>query len=607
MTAFIIRFLTCSLAVTAMIGVLLAAKYGFRQVLSSRMQYHLWFLMLGLLAVPFLPVRSLGVLRVLSGIRQFFSGLLAPVLGNADGMRQMASDLSSVSSGRWIGDFGVNLSQTTPSVVELGLATVWLAGVLVTAVLVVHSRLRLRRLRRSAVLLQNPEVKQLYRQCLSELHIRREIPIYGTMYLSSPAMAGCLKPCIYLPIRLVSDCDLGELRYMLLHELQHYRCQDAWAGCAMDLARILYWFHPLVWYALGNMKQDRELACDTAVLQMLEQKNYHDYGLTLIHFAGQISGTPFSCTSGIGGNAKQMRRRIANIASYQTPSRIKTAKGLAAFGAVGLLLACFLPALAVYGADDASYSWDTAGKQIVYEDFSGYFGDYDGSFVLYDAGKDGWTVYNRDGATRRSSPYSTFKIYDALMGLEAGVISPLQSKIAWNGEHFPIEAWNGEQDLTSAMSGSVNWYFQAIDEAAGFLAVKNFVNTIGYGNRKLTGDSPSFWLNSDLKISPVEQVELLEKLDSNDFSFAEEHVRAVKDSIRLEVSSQGTMYGKTGTGKVEGENTDGWFVGYVERDGGNCYFAVSMTQGNSTANAGAGGSAAADIARKILSELEIWK
>ena len=124
--------------------------------------------------------------------------------------------------------------------------------------------------------------------------------IYGTMYLSSPAMAGCLKPCIYLPIRLVSDCDLGELRYMLLHELQHYRCQDAWAGCAMDLARILYWFHPLVWYALGNMKQDRELACDTAVLQMLEQKNYHDYGLTLIHFAGQISGTPFSCTSGIG-------------------------------------------------------------------------------------------------------------------------------------------------------------------------------------------------------------------------------------------------------------------------------------------------------------------
>ena len=607
MTAFILRFLTSNLAVTAMIGVLLAAKYGLRRVLSSRMQYHLWFLMLGLLAVPFLPIRSSGVLRLYSRIERFFSSFLAPVLGNAGRAQQLASDFGTVSSGRRVSDFGYAISRSAPSALELGLAILWLTGVLVMAALAVRSRIRLYRLRQSAILLENREVNQLYRQCLSELHIKQEIPIYGTMYLASPAMAGCWKPCIYLPIRLVSECNAGELRYMLLHELQHYRYRDAWVGCAMDLAGILYWFHPLVWFALRQMKQDRELACDISVLEVLEQENYYEYGHTLIHFAEQISKTPFSCTSGLGGSMKQMKRRIANIASYQTPSRGKTVKGLAAFGTVILLLSGFLPALAVYGADDAFYSWDTAGKRIVYEDFSDYFGDYDGSFVLYDAEKDGWTVYNQDKATRRSSPYSTFKIYDALMGLETGVISPGQSELAWSGEPFPIDAWNRDQDLNSAMSGSVNWYFQALDEAAGMSAVKNFVNGIGYGNQKLTGDSPSFWLNSDLKISPVEQVELLVKLDNNDFSFADEHIKAVKASIRLDASPQGTLYGKTGTGHVDGQNTDGWFVGSVARDGGNCYFAVNITQKDSTAHADADGSTAADIAGKILSESGIWE
>ena len=37
----------------------------------------------------------------------------------------------------------------------------------------------------------------------------------------------------------------------------------------MNLAQIFYWFNPFVWHALKEMRNDREIACDTAVLQML--------------------------------------------------------------------------------------------------------------------------------------------------------------------------------------------------------------------------------------------------------------------------------------------------------------------------------------------------
>ena len=55
MDQFMIRFLLCNLLLSGIIGVLLLGKRLLKNSLSSRMQYNLWFLLLGLLAVPFVP------------------------------------------------------------------------------------------------------------------------------------------------------------------------------------------------------------------------------------------------------------------------------------------------------------------------------------------------------------------------------------------------------------------------------------------------------------------------------------------------------------------------------------------------------------------------
>ena len=138
-------------------------------------------------------------------------------------------------------------------------------------ILVIKSSIRLQNLKKSALPLQNPEVRKLYHRCMKEMGINRNIHVYSTAFLKSPIIVGLLKPCIYLPIHLISDYNESDMRYMLLHELQHYKHKDAIANYLMNFAGVIYWFNPLVWYALKEMRNDREVACDTSVLKMLEE------------------------------------------------------------------------------------------------------------------------------------------------------------------------------------------------------------------------------------------------------------------------------------------------------------------------------------------------
>ena len=181
-----------------------------------------------------------------------------------------------------------------------------------------------------------------------------------------------------------------------------------------------------------------------------------------------------------------------------------------------------------------------------------------------------------DHASTRVSPNSTYKIYDALLGLESGIITPEHSTFTWNGEPYPFHSWEADQDLTSAIHNSVNWYFQAIDSQAGFEAVRTFLQTINYGNQNTGTNLNLYWTDFSLKISPIEQVELLQDFYQNNFHFDSKNIQAVKKALLLSTTSSGSLYGKTGTGRVNGKDVNGWFIGYIETANNTYYFATNI-------------------------------
>ena len=598
MANFMIRFLLCNVLISGIIGILLIAKWVFRNNLSSRMQYNLWLLLLGLLAVPFIPFRLVSFPQIFS----WLSSVRNSSASHADVGANNVMDTGLSGTTNWMNDFALSVNHDTSSVTGYILLSIWIVGMLVMMILVIKSSLRLRTIKRSALPLQNPKVRRLYNKCLNEMKITRNIPVYSTAFLKSPIIVGFLKPCIYLPIHLISDYHESEMRYMLLHELQHYRHKDAIANYLMNFAGVLYWFNPFVWFALREMRNDREIACDTSVLKMLQEDDYENYGNTLINFIEKVSTTPFPFAASLSGNMKQMKRRIINIASYEKPTFCKKLKGMTAFILTTVLIMGLTPFISTYAADESRYQWESSSENISYVDFSKYFGKYEGSFVLYDLENDAWSIHDMEHATLRVAPNSTYKIYDALFGLEEGVITPENSFIAWNGETYPFEAWNADQTLQSAMNSSVNWYFESVDEQLGAANISNYIEEIGYGNENISGDFSTYWMESSLKISPIEQVELLTMLQNNSLGFAPENINAVKDAICLSSSDAGTFYGKTGTGRVDGQDVNGWFIGYIETADNTYFFATNIG-----ADSDATGGNATEITMSILSDMNIWK
>ena len=617
MADFMIRFLICNLFISVIVGVLLTAKYLLRNILSSRMQYHLWFLLLGLLAIPFIPFR----LSEFFGIFSRLASLYTPALPYAGSIIKQGS-AAPMQDLNWLNDFTVSVSRGAPSITGNILLGIWLSGIFIMILLTAKSTLFLKSIKKSALPLQNPAIRRLYYDCKNDLHITKKLPIYSTAFLKSPVIAGFLRPCIYLPIHLISDYSepdmeaacktschsytttldrLRPIKYMLLHELQHYKHKDILIGYLTTIAKIVYWFNPIIWYALREMQNDREVACDTSVLKLLTEDSYIDYGNTLINFAEKLSHPVFPFAASLSGSMKQTKRRILNIALYEKPNRRKQLAGIVSFLMITVLILGFVPLLSANAAEYNYKQWDTSSKNISLIDLSSHFKEYQGSFVLYDMAADAWSVYDMEHASLRVSPNSTYKIYDALFGLEAGVITPEDSFMKWSGQLYPFQAWNVDQTLPSAMKSSVNWYFQGIDQQLGASAIDHYIHEIGYGNENIDGGLSSYWMEASLKISPVEQVELLRKFYENSLGFSTKNINAVKDSILLSSSEAGRLYGKTGTGCIDGMDINGWFVGYVETHDNTWFFAANIASNNE-----ATGSNAAKITLDILSQMNIW-
>lgn len=234
-------------------------------------------------------------------------------------------------------------------------------------------------------------------------------------------------------------------------------------------------------------------------------------------------------------------------------------------------------------------------------DFPRHFGPFRGAFVLREIGGPLSVRFDAPGCAERLPPCSTFKIFNALAGLDCGVLSDEKTTFKWDGKPKSRKELERDHTLASAIQHSVVWYFQEVARRIGEKRMAEYLVANRYGNADLSGGLTTFWLDSSLAISANEQVAFLERLYTGRLSFNRHAMELVRNLLILERGKDWAFSGKTGTGAVKkGVATLGWFVGHVSHGERQFVFAAHIR-----GKKGLSGARCREIVFAILKDLEL--
>lgn len=575
------------------VTVILLIRKWFGRLLTAKWHYHLWMFLFMALALPFIPTDLYHFSSLFSGGDTYQT--------NAPSSNTERNGTYVIQSLHLIQDFSESVNRPDLSLLNMGVMGLWMLGMLIVTFTMVRGLLTLRRIKKYASALSHQEVLVLFEECKNRLQIKKSIKIIISKRVQSPMIFGLFQTYIVLPSQHENWLSLKHFEFIFLHELNHYKNKDLLTNYVILFYQIIYWFNPLVWLAFREMRLDREIACDTSVLQLLDDHSFSEYGNTIINFLDSSKrSSKLQVVTQLNGSKLQIKKRIEQISAYKHSAKKSKRKSVFIYVFASIILTIQLPFVSAFAAENDRYYFHNDG--VVYEDLHPFFNGYEGSFVLFDDNAQQYHIYNEEKSTLRVSPDSTYKIYSALFALESNVISPEESTLSWDGTEQPYDDWNMDQDVSSALQKSVSWYFQELDRRTGVETIQSNLHEINYGNSDISGEFGEFWLESSLKISPVEQVQLLQAFYYNQLGYKKRHIQAVKDVLLLDKNEEARLSGKTGTGTVNGKNINGWFIGYVETKNNTYFFATNIQN-----EVDSSGSKAGEITLSILKDLGIYQ
>ena len=127
--------------------------------------------------------------------------------------------------------------------------------------------------------------------------------------MPEPGVVGILRPRLILPSGIVERLTPAQLRALIVHERCHIRCYDNITAAIHMVVEAIFWFHPVVWWIEARLVDERERACDEAVLQAGGRPQ--DYAEGILEVCRQSVGARLACIAGV--SRSNLRARVEAI------------------------------------------------------------------------------------------------------------------------------------------------------------------------------------------------------------------------------------------------------------------------------------------------------
>ncbi|HDP4497376.1 TPA: beta-lactam sensor/signal transducer BlaR1 [Staphylococcus aureus] len=563
---------------------LLFFRYILKRYFNYMLNYKVWYLTLLAGLIPFIPIK-------------FYFFKFNNLNNQEPTVESNSHNLNpNINTTKPVHEFTTDIHKFNWDSIDNICTVIWIVLVIILSFKFLNSLLYLKYLKKQSLYLNEKE-KDKINKILFNHQYKRNIVIRKAESIHSPITFWYGKYIILIPSLYFKSINDKKLKYIILHEYAHAKNRDTLHLIIFNIFSIVMSYNPLIHIVKRKIIHDNEVEADRFVLNNINKNEFKTYAESIMD---SVLNIPFFnkniLSHSFNGKKSLLKRRLINIKEANLK---KQSKLILIFICIFTFFIMIIQSQFLMGQSLTDYNYKKplqSDYQIL--DESKNFGSNSGSFVMYSMKKDKYYIYNEKESRKRYSPDSTYKIYLALFGLDRHIISDKNSRMSWNHNHYPFDSWNKDQDLNTAIQNSVNWYFERISNQISKNYTSDQLKQLNYGNKNL-GSYKAYWLEDSLKISNLEQVIVLKNMMEQNNHFSKNEKKQLSSSLLIRKNENYELYGKTGTGIVNGKYNNGWFVGYVITNHDKYYFSTHLSDEK------ASGENAKLINEKILKEMGV--
>lgn len=328
------KIIEITLTTSVIITVLLLISPLLNKKYTAKWRYFVWLILAVRLVVPFnFTLPNPPVVIEPRAIQTMFSPAPAIYPYSAVAPLKMGS----------VANFAENTGAVTQHAVtslEQIISILWLTGIILfISYQYLGYALFKKSVLRWSIPVSNKRITELLNQLLADMNIKKNIKVMTCKKVSSPMVVGVFRPVILLPYE---DFCIDDLKFILKHELIHYKRHDIWYKLFLMFANAVHWFNPLVYLMVCEANKDIEISCDDEVVKNSDIRFREQYSEVILSTMnqGHARKTVFSTFS--SGSKNVMKKRLINILDMS-----KKRHGIAALCSVvfitvfsGLFVAC---------------------------------------------------------------------------------------------------------------------------------------------------------------------------------------------------------------------------------------------------------------------------
>jgi bla regulator protein BlaR1 len=204
---------------------------------------------------------------------------------------------------------GLADSATGKYTLASALIAAWLAGVSVVLLVWFARWRRVAALVRAGDQVVSGPVFESLARLESRVPGARRLPMVVSRSSFEPGVFGIVRPILLWPEGIEERLTGEQVDAILAHEIVHVRRHDNLVAALHMLVQAACWFHPLVWWIGSRLLDERERACDEAVVAMGSDPRI--YAESILRTCQWYVEAPPVCVAGVTGS--NLKRRVEQI------------------------------------------------------------------------------------------------------------------------------------------------------------------------------------------------------------------------------------------------------------------------------------------------------